>query len=211
MSGVNWVAFKNHALVLAEPILEPFLGYSGATNIVFKVLHMGHNPRNCYLPPNCGVLGVVRLHVITHGGTPPLPSQVTLLIVSEEVAAFIFSDSQLSYSILSQCLSFRVPAGKWKDKSTWLNMNVRGWGLEACMNIACVMQFPHMPHLAQICCCLESHKNQPRLTGSGSPELGFQNIGDAASKAKNEMHWEDIFDIFCHGQISMIWGGQLRI
>ena len=45
----------------------------------------------------------------------------------------------------------------------------------------------------------------------GSPELGFQNIGDAASKAKNEMHWEDIFDIFCHGQISMIWGGQLRI
>ena len=57
----------------------------------------------------------------------------------------------------------------------------------------------------------ESHKNQPRLTGSESPELGFQNIGDAASKAKNEMHWEDIFDIFCHGQISMIWGGQLRI
>ena len=71
MSGVNWVAFKNHALVLAEPILEPFLGYSGATNIVFKALHMGHNPRNCCLPPNCGVLGVVRLHVITHGGTPP--------------------------------------------------------------------------------------------------------------------------------------------
>ena len=79
------------------------------------------------------------------------------------------------------------------------------------MNIACVMQFPHMPHLAKICCCLESHKNQPRLTGSESPELGFQNIGDAASEAKNEMHWEDIFDIFCHGQISMIWGGQLGI
>ena len=154
-----WVVLKikSHALVIAEPILEPFLGYSGATNIVFKALHMGHNPPRLLPPPQlrCFRSRQVTCHNSWGGHHPPLPSQVTLLIVSEEVAAFIFSDSQLSDSILSQCLSFRVPAGKWKDKSTWLNMNVRGWGLEARMNIACVMQFPHMPHLAQICCCLE--------------------------------------------------------
>ena len=75
MSGVNWVAFKNHALVLAEPILEPFLGYSGATNIVFKVLHMGHNPPQLLPPPQlrCFRSRQVTCHNSWGGHHPPPP------------------------------------------------------------------------------------------------------------------------------------------
>ena len=113
----------------------------------FKALHMGRNPRKCYLPPNCGVLGVVGLHVITHGGTPlPHPSLVTLLIVQEKLVSFKLS--QLSDWILQSCLSFRLLAGNSEDKTTEKNLGIQ-WikkiGLkpmvevESSMSVACHM------------------------------------------------------------------------
>ena len=79
---------------------------------------MGHNPRKCYLHPNCGVLGVVGLHVITHGGTALLhPSWVTLLIVQEKLVGASHVQTPSFQTEFCPGLSFRVIAGSWEDNT----------------------------------------------------------------------------------------------